>query len=63
MNAPFRLQNYAPIDPDQAHWHEPRRPAAFATDVSADLREFNRISIAGAIAGLIAAALIWWLQS
>ncbi|SEI69192.1 hypothetical protein SAMN05518849_101574 [Sphingobium sp. AP50] len=63
MNAPFRPRDYAPADPQVDFWDDARPRADFVRDIDADLREFNIIWGAGIACGLIAVALIWWLQS
>lgn len=71
MNAPFRpskhgRRDYVLDDPDTAFWHRPAPRLTFIedadADIAADLREFNRLWMAGTIAGLIVSALIWWWQ-
>lgn len=73
---PFRPRTYSdrPIDltlaksiRDRLHFDEPRHPITFIDEtqaqIDADLEGLNGAIVLGVIAGLIAAALIWWVQS
>ena len=72
---PFRPRIYTdrPIDltlaksvRDRLHFDEPRHPITFIDEtqaqIDADLQGLSGAILLGAFAGLIAAALIWWVQ-
>lgn len=67
MPPPFRPRTYSDYPLNPVHCHEPQQPLTFVeytqAQIDADVRGVTRAMLLGAIAGVIAAALIWWAQS